>query len=380
MTSDGENPRKRRAEASPTGSASSKLSQSASRAKEGLKNGAQRTLSFLRKSLSRSRSRSPPIVSSRRSRRSSDTHDHLAPSLRSTSSGASSFFFTGTEPHDPEDNDSDSPRRSTAGPSHTVVDSDSESNVEILPPDDNADASPQEEPVRGRRGKPSPVQKRGGARRSSPKDKGKSKKRTPSSSPEPLRCRSGRASKPTEKVSEQERSAPSTSKTSRKKSPARSSNQRPKKKPKTTASASVDISSVPKVANIADDVSDTEMSSKKKAPARNSPMYGFFKPECKIKHKDTERGKHVPHEMFQCCLCDSWVGRNMTTQDKSSTSALRVHAEACYGHEAVKAAKETNNLQHPPSICDDRRRMDSYRELVRGSWSFQRCDNILFPR
>lgn len=35
----------------------------------------------------------------------------------------------------------------------------------------------------------------------------------------------------------------------------------------------------------------------------------------------------------------------MTTQDKSSTSALRVHAEACYGHEAVKAAKETNNLQ-----------------------------------
>lgn len=88
-------------------------------------------------------------------------------------SNGGSFFFTGTEPHDPEDNDSDSPRRSTAGPSHTVVDSDSESNVEILPPDDNADASPQEEPVRGRRGKPSPVQKRGGARRSSPKDKGK---------------------------------------------------------------------------------------------------------------------------------------------------------------------------------------------------------------
>ncbi|KAF9014406.1 hypothetical protein BDZ89DRAFT_1023433, partial [Hymenopellis radicata] len=73
-------------------------------------------------------------------------------------------------------------------------------------------------------------------------------------------------------------------------------------------------------------------------------MYGFYHKDSKIKYKDTERGKHIPHEMFKCCMCETWVGRNMTTQDKSSTSGLRLHAEGCYGVEAVRAAREGNDL------------------------------------
>ncbi|KAF9010991.1 hypothetical protein BDZ89DRAFT_964168, partial [Hymenopellis radicata] len=76
-----------------------------------------------------------------------------------------------------------------------------------------------------------------------------------------------------------------------------------------------------------------------------SPMYGFYHPEPKIVYKDTDRAKNVPHEMFKCALCGHRVSRNMTTQDKSSTSGLRLHAEGCFGVEAVRAAKEGNDLK-----------------------------------
>ncbi|KAF9004430.1 hypothetical protein BDZ89DRAFT_967071, partial [Hymenopellis radicata] len=75
-----------------------------------------------------------------------------------------------------------------------------------------------------------------------------------------------------------------------------------------------------------------------------SPLYGFYEPDVKIIRKDTDRGKDVPHETFKCCKCGTRVYRNTTTKDKSSTSGLRSHAESCFGVEAVKAARESNDL------------------------------------
>ncbi|KAF9047975.1 hypothetical protein BDZ89DRAFT_941428 [Hymenopellis radicata] len=88
-----------------------------------------------------------------------------------------------------------------------------------------------------------------------------------------------------------------------------------------------------------------DLTGKKKYTTRHSALYGFFLPDVKIIQKDSTTAKAVDHEGFTCAACGYLVTRNLTTKDKSSGKALRVHAEKCFGPEAVKAALESNNLE-----------------------------------
>ncbi|KAF9010990.1 hypothetical protein BDZ89DRAFT_501186 [Hymenopellis radicata] len=89
---------------------------------------------------------------------------------------------------------------SSADPLDIPSDSDS---VDVLTSDAASNASAEEQQSRGRRSRPTAVQKRGGARRSSPTwspsrlNANKDRERTASSSPPPRRT--GRASRPSEK-------------------------------------------------------------------------------------------------------------------------------------------------------------------------------------
>ncbi|KAF8992026.1 hypothetical protein BDZ89DRAFT_973591 [Hymenopellis radicata] len=83
----------------------------------------------------------------------------------------------------------------------------------------------------------------------------------------------------------------------------------------------------------------------KKTRNLRSPIYGFYAADAKIVDRDTQTAKDVPHEAWKCELCGKNVYRNLTSKDKSSGHGLRLHAEKCFGVEAVKAAFEGADLK-----------------------------------
>ncbi|KAF9046075.1 hypothetical protein BDZ89DRAFT_942339, partial [Hymenopellis radicata] len=75
-----------------------------------------------------------------------------------------------------------------------------------------------------------------------------------------------------------------------------------------------------------------------------SAIFGFYEPDIGLVYCDTDAGKQVPHDSFRCYKCRGWVYRNRTTQDRSSGSGLRTHANKCFSVEAVKAAMASKDL------------------------------------
>ncbi|KAF9015874.1 hypothetical protein BDZ89DRAFT_962394, partial [Hymenopellis radicata] len=76
-----------------------------------------------------------------------------------------------------------------------------------------------------------------------------------------------------------------------------------------------------------------------------STVYGFYAADFKIVDRNALTAKDVPHEAWKCEMCGKNVYHNLMTKDKSSGHGLHLHAEKCFGIEAVKAAFESGDLK-----------------------------------
>ncbi|KAF8994850.1 hypothetical protein BDZ89DRAFT_972040 [Hymenopellis radicata] len=92
-------------------------------------------------------------------------------------------------------------------------------------------------------------------------------------------------------------------------------------------------------------LTDIAAQRKSRTSTRRSAIFGFYEPDVRVVQRDTDTAKEVPHDAFRCYKCRGFVYRNRTTQDKSSGSELKNHANKCFGVEAVKAAMTSKDLE-----------------------------------
>lgn len=71
-----------------------------------------------------------------------------------------------------------------------------------------------------------------------------------------------------------------------------------------------------------------------------APIYAFFHPRPTIGYKDGRR-----YHAFSCMAskCRQVVRRYLDTSDRTSTSNLHRHVQACWGEDVIKAVKSAHN-------------------------------------